>query len=71
MDKAVTCTKQLKEERAMQDNFVAEVGLNSWEEALTTLPQFTTRLHLYAGTNKHKELAFKVAIKLVHVDFTG
>ena len=60
MDEAVTCTKQVKEERAMQDNFIAEVGLDSWEEAVTTLSQFTTWLHLYRGTNKHKELAFKV-----------
>ena len=42
MDEAVAYTKQLKDERATQDNFVAEVGLDSWEEALTTLPQFTT-----------------------------
>ena len=69
MDEAVTYTKQLKDERATQDNFVAEAGLDSWEEALTTLPQFvTTRPHLYTGANKHKELAFKVAIKLVYVD---
>ena len=60
MDEVVTCTKQVKEERAMQDNFIAEIGLDSWEEAVTTLPQFTTWLHLYRGTNKHKELAFKV-----------
>ena len=56
MDEAVTCTKQLKEERAMRDNFVTEVGLDSWEEAVTTLPQFTTGVHtsIQEQTNKQK-----------------
>lgn len=60
MEEAIASTKRLKEERTMQDTFVTEVGSHSWEEALATLPQFSTHLDLYRGQIKDKELAFKV-----------
>lgn len=46
--------------RAMQDTFVAEVGLTSWDEAVTVLPQFATHIDLY----NEKEHAFKVMCTL-------
>ena len=56
MDEAVTCTKRLKEERMLQENFVEEVGLSSWEEAVMTLPQCARHLDLYRGRSKDKEI---------------
>ena len=60
MDEAVASTKRIKEERTMQETFVTETGFSSWEEAVASLPQFTTRLDLYRGQSKDKLLAFKV-----------
>ena len=67
IDEAAAASKRLKEDRAMQDTFVSEVGLSSWEEALTTLPQFTTHLHLYRGASTDKQLAFKVKCNIVQL----
>lgn len=70
MDEAVAVSKRIKEERALQDTFVTEVGLGSWEEALATLPQFTAHLELYCnrGSSKNKELAFKVKCNRLSVE---
>ena len=60
MDEAITLTKTLKQQWIMRDTFVAEVGLTSWDEAVTVLPQFTECIHMY----KEKEDAFKVTYLL-------
>ena len=65
MDEAKTLIKTLKQQRVMQDIFVAEVGLASWDEAVTVLPQFTENIHMY----KVKEHAFKVRnLLIIHPD---
>ena len=53
-------TKTLKQQRVMQDTFVAEVGLTSRDEAVAVLPQFATHIDLY----KEEEQAFKVMCTL-------
>jgi len=53
-------SKRLKEEKILQDKFVAEVGLSSWDEAAKVLPEFTSTLEIYRGLDKDKQIAFKV-----------
>ena len=40
MDGAIASTKYTKQQKVMQDTFAAEVVLSSWDEAVTSLPQF-------------------------------
>ena len=60
IDETIALTKTLKQQRVMQDTFVAEVGLISWDEAVAVLPQFATHIDLY----KEEEHAFKVMCTL-------
>jgi len=44
MDKAITLTKTLKQQRVIRDILMAEAGLTSWDEAVTVLPE---GIHMY------------------------
>ena len=35
MDEAIASTKNIKQQREMQDTFVAEVGLSLWDKVVT------------------------------------
>ena len=63
MDEAFATAKETKETNAVREQFVAEVGLQSWEDAVATVPQYTNQLKKFRG-KKGKEPAFKV----VHSD---
>ena len=63
MEEAFATAKETKETNAVREQFVAEVGLQSWEDAVATVPQYTNQLKKFRG-KKGKEPAFKV----VHSD---
>ena len=67
MEEAIVQCKKLKEEKMLQDMFVGEVGLSSWDEAAKILPQFTSALEMYRGSDKEKQIAFKVTIRKQYV----
>ena len=59
MEEASTLAKQTKEMSAVREQFVAEVGLESWDDAVVAMPQYTDQLTRFRGC-KGKEPAFKV-----------
>ena len=73
MWEAMALSKRLKEENLLQDKFVAEVGLPSWDEAAKVLPEFISILEMYRGLDKDKQIAFKVikrnSILLLYLGF--
>lgn len=64
MEEAFASAKETKETNAVREQFVAEVGFESWEDAVATVPQNANKLKKLNGC-KGKEPAFKV----VHNDF--
>ncbi len=67
MEEAAASAKEKKEMSAVKEAFVAEVGLTSWDEALTTVPKYAAQLKSFKGS-KGKEPAFKVLknVKLIN-----
>ena len=56
--------KETKETSTVRDHFVTKVGLESWDDAVATVPQYANQLKKLRGC-KGKEPAFKV----LHNDF--
>ena len=47
MDKAAASAKEMKEMSVVKEAFVEEVGLKSWEEAVASVPEYTTQLKTF------------------------
>lgn len=65
MEEASASAKEIKETSAVREQFVTEVGLESWDEAVVSMPQYANQLKKFRGF-KGKEPAFKV---MNHSDF--
>ena len=59
MIEAAAYAKEVKEVSTVREAFIKEVGLSLWDEALEVLPQYTSQLTKFRGSNM-KEPAFKV-----------
>ena len=61
MEEAFAAAKETKETSAVREQFVTEVGLESWDDAVATVPQYANQLKKFRGS-KGKEPAFKVLL---------